>query len=126
MLTKYKAVLATAGAVVSLFVCLYQYGAYRYEQGYKAATVDAGAALAKQLAEHNQKALEDIAEDNKDTAERVRVEYVTQTEIKEVLRYVNKEIIVPADCEPLAASVVSVLSQTTSTINNAAKSTDTN
>jgi hypothetical protein len=125
MLTKYKAVLATAGAVVSLAVGLHQYGGYRYEQGYKAATVDAGAALAKQLAEHNQKALEDIAADNKDTAERVRVEYVTQTEIKEVVKYVNKEIIVPADCEPLATSVVGVLSQTTSAINNAAKSSDT-
>ena len=124
-MVKYKSILAAAGAVVSLAVGLHQFGNYRYEQGYKAATVDAGAALAKQLAEHNQKALDDIAADNTDTIERVRIEYVTQTQIKEVIKYVDKEIIVPTDCEPLASHVVSVLSQATSAVSRSAKSADT-
>jgi hypothetical protein len=124
-MVKYKSIIAAAGAVVSLFVGLHQYGGYRYEQGYKAATVDAGSALARQLAEYNQKALDDIAADNTDTIERVRIEYVTQTEIKEVIRYVDKEIIVPTDCEPLASHVVSVLSQATSAVSRSASSADT-
>ena len=49
----------------------------------------------------------------------------TNTEIKEVIKYVDKEIIVPADCEPLAAHVVSVLNQATSAVSRSAKSADT-
>jgi len=125
MLTKYKAILAAAGALVALLIALHQYGSARYDAGYDAAIAEVNAQTAVKLSESNQEALSDIVDDNADTAERVRVEYITQTQIKEVIKYVDKEIIVPADCEPLASHVVSVLTQATSAVSRSAKSTDT-
>lgn len=56
--------------------------------------------------------------------EKVRVEYRTQ----EVIRYVDREIVVPAECTDLANNVISVLQQATGIVtgatNNRARSTD--
>jgi hypothetical protein len=47
--------------------------------------------------------------------EKVRVEFITQ----EVVRYVDREIEVPAECTALADNVVSVLKQATEIVTNA-------
>lgn len=102
-----------------------EYGDYKHQKGYDAAIVDINSQTSVELSKESQKALDDIAQDNSDSVERVRIEYTTNTEIKEVIKYVDKEIIVPADCEPLAAHVVSVLNQATSAVSRSAKSADT-
>lgn len=56
--------------------------------------------------------------------EKVRVEYRT----REVIRYVDREIVVPAECTDLANNVISVLQQATGIVtgatNNRTRSTD--
>lgn len=125
-ITGNKGIIGAAVGVIALLMALNEYGDYKYDKGYDAAAVAINAQTAIEINEHNQQALNDVVADNADTAERVRIEYVTETEIKEVIKYVDREIIVPADCEPLAAHVVSVLSQATSAVSRSTKSADTN
>ena len=125
-ITGNKGIIGAIAGIIGLLLALNEYGDYKHEQGYQLAVVEINAQTAAKLSESNQEALNDIVDDNADTTERVRVEYITQTQIKEVIKYVDKEIIVPADCEPLAAHVVSVLEQATSAVSRSAKSADTN
>ena len=125
LITGNKGIVGAIAGVIGLLVALNEYGDYKHEQGYQLAVSEINAQSAVKLNEANQAALNDIVADNTDTADRVRVEYITQTKIKEVIKYVDKEIIVPADCEPLASHVVSVLSQSTGVVNSATKSADT-
>lgn len=124
-ITGNKGIIGAIAGVLGLLLALNEYGDYKQEQGYQLAVSEINAQTAVKLSESNQEALNDITQDNADTTERVRVEYVTETKIKEVIKYVDREIIVPADCEPLAAHVVSVLSQATSAVSRSAKSADT-
>jgi hypothetical protein len=125
LITGNKGIIGAIAGIIGLLLALNEYGDHKHSQGYDAAVTAINAQTVVKLSESNQEALHDIADDNTDTAERVRIEYVTQTQIKEVIKYVDKEIIVPADCEPLASHVVSVLTQATSAVSRSAKSTDT-
>lgn len=121
-----KGIIGAIAGLLGLILALNEYGDYKHDQGYERAVSEINAQTAIKLTEANQEALNDLADDNADTAERVRVEYVTQTEIKEVVKYVTEYIEVPTDCEPLAAHVVSVLDQATSAVSRATKGADTN
>ena len=125
-ITGNKGIIGAIAGLLGLILALNKYGDYKHDQGYELAASEINAQTAIKLTEANQEALNDITDDNADTAERVRVEYVTQTEIKEVVKYVTECIEVPADCEPLAAHVVSVLDKATSAVSRSAKSADTN
>jgi uncharacterized FlaG/YvyC family protein len=125
-ITGNKGVIGAIAGLLGLILAMNEYGDYKHDQGYELAVSEINAQTAIKLTEANQKALNEIADDNADTAERVRVEYVTQTEIKEVVKYVTEYIEVPANCEPLAAHVVSVLDQSTSAVSRSAPSADTN
>lgn len=116
--------IAVAIAILSLLMAINEYGDYKHQKGYDAAIVDINSQASVELSKESQKALDDIAEDNADSVERVRIEYITNTEIKEVIKYVDKEIIVPTDCEPLADHVVSVLDKATSAVSRSTKSQD--
>lgn len=106
-------------ALIAGLYGLYNHG---YAEGRRAAIAEIQSAQTEQLTKDTDKALADIVADNDAAAERVRVEYVTNTEIKEVVRYVEKEIAVPAGCDELAANIVRVRSKATSIINAATKS----
>lgn len=126
LITGNKGIIGAIAGIIGLLLALNEYGDYKHDQGYAAAVNTINAQTAVKLSESNQEALSDIAEDNADTTERVRVEYVTETEIKEVVKYVTKYVEVPADCESLASHVVSVLEQATSAVSRSSKSADTN
>lgn len=124
-ITGNKGIIGAIVGFISLLLALNEYGDYKYQKGYDSAIVEINAQTAVAVNEHNQEALNDVVADNADTTERVRIEYVTNTEIKEVIKYVDREIMVPADCEQLASHVVSVLDQATSAVSRSAKSADT-
>lgn len=121
-----------SGALAAL-VALYQLHGYVYQTGFNAGQQELisahNKALEQQRKEYERKvqeALNTIAADNTAEIERLRserqIEYIT----KEVVR--NVEITVPAECDQLAADVVSLLSQAASIVisaTGAAKSTDT-
>lgn len=119
---KYIGYITGGLALIAGLYGLYNHG---YNEGARSAIAEIQAAQLDQLTKDTDKALVDIVADNDTAAERVRIEYVTNTEIKEVVRYVEKEIVVPVGCDELAANIVRVRSKATSIINANAKGTAT-
>ena len=116
--------IAVAIAILSLLMAINEYGDYKHQKGYDAAIVDINSQASVELVKENQKAIDDIAEDNADAVERVRVEYITQEKIKEVVKYVDREIQVPAECNDTVRGIVRMRAEATSIINSAAKGQD--
>lgn len=119
-LLQYKKHIAAVAGIATLLVTLYQLHDSVYDSGYSAAVVEL-------TAKHNQ-ALEDARKqyekeindsisrmqiDHKEELQRVRNEREIITKVEKVTEYVDKEIIVEAQCDELAANVVSVLKQAT-------------
>lgn len=120
---------------LALIISLYQIHDYIYETGFKAGQEklikEHNIEIEKQRKEYEQavqKALNVISKDNSEELERIKNEAIIEYRTKEVIKYVDREIIVPSECTDLANDVVGVLSQATSIVINATgttQSTDT-
>lgn len=120
---------------LALIVSLHQIHSYVYETGFKAGQ-DAlikmhNEEIEKQRKEYEQavqKALNVISKDNSEELERIKKEAIVEYRTKEVIKYVDREIVIPSECTDLANDVVRMLSQATSIVINATgttQSTDT-
>ena len=111
---------AYGSAVVALLIALYQLHDHVYDSGYRAAEVDLVSKHNKALSEQREKYQADLDNrvaqlqaDHNDEVERVRSERETITKVEKVIEYVDKEILVEAQCDDLAVSVVRMLKQAT-------------
>lgn len=125
LLLKYKKLIGYATAVLTLVVTLYQLHDYIYKSGYQAAvneiTAEHNKALESQRKEYEKKieeSLERIQADHAQELERVRNEREIITKVETVTEYVDREIIVEAQCDALANHVISVLKQATSIVSD--------
>lgn len=132
MIKKYWPYIAGA---LALIVSLYQIHGYVYETGFKAGQ-DAlikihNEEIEKQRKEYEQavqKALNIISRDYDEEIERLKNEAIVEYRTKEVIKYVDREIVVPNECTDLADSVVRMLSEATNTVistTGTTQSTDT-
>lgn len=132
-----KKILSYAAGAIAAAVSLYQLHDYIYRQGYNAATTEIQSRhnelienQRKEYERKTQQAIDTLSADHAAEVERLRNEVKTEVITKEVIKYVTDTIEVPANCEPLAVNVVSVLNQATSIVssatNGSAKSADTN
>lgn len=115
---------------LALIITLYQIHDYIYETGFKAGQEklikEHNIEIEKQRKEYEQavqKALNIISRDYGEEIERLKNEAVVEYRTKEVIKYVDREIIVPSECTDLANDVVGMLSQATSIVINATGTT---
>ncbi|WP_333609338.1 hypothetical protein [Arsukibacterium sp.] len=115
--------LAYAAAAAAIITALYQAHSYIFEQGRITERAEIqrayNAAMEKQQAKYRdlvQHALNAQAQDHASEIQRIAANQQTETITKEIIRYVDRKIIVPAECDQLAADVVSVLQQTSAAI----------
>lgn len=104
---------------------------YVFEQGRKAERAELqeayGKALTKQYDDYQQQvnhALVTQANDYADELARLSDNQQTEVITQEIIRYVEKEIIVPGECVSLAGDIVGVLQQTTGIIAAAARAAE--
>lgn len=132
-----KRVLGYAAGAITAAVSIYQLHDYIYKQGYNAAATEIQSKhnelienQRKEYERKTQQAIDTLSADHAAEVERLRNEVKTEVITKEVIKYVTDTIEVPADCEPLAVNVVSVLNQATSIVsdatNGSSRSADTN
>lgn len=119
-------------AVLALVAGLYQLHNYIYNQGRQAERALMQAELNKAMQAQQeiyrqqvQSALAAQASDHAAEIQRLAANQQTEVITQEIIRYVDREIIVPAECDLLASNVVSLLQQTTAVISSAHRSTDT-
>ena len=119
-----KAIIGYATAVAGLLMALYQVGSAIYETGRESMRTEliaehnkAMEAAKKEYEDKVSKALKRIQKDHADELVRVRNEQVIVTKVKKVIEYVDKEIVVQAECDALANSVVVVLKQAIDIVN---------
>lgn len=127
-LTANKKILGYASGALALLVTLYQLHDYVYDSGYQSAVNDITAEHNKALEQARkgyekeiEKSLSRLQADHQDELTRVRNEREIITKVETVTEYVDREIIVEAQCDKLASDVVSVLSKATSIINTSTK-----
>ena len=112
--------IAGVTGVVGLLTALYQLHNHVYDRGYDAAKIhfvaEQNKALDAQREAHNKEVkdiISRIQQDHQDELNRVRSEREIITKVETVTKYVDKKIIVQAECELLASDVISVLKQAT-------------
>lgn len=120
---------------LALIVSLYQIHDYVYDTGFKAGQEELikihNEEIEKQRKEYEkavQEALNIISKDYDEEIERLKNEAIVEYRTKEVIKYVDREIVIPSECTDLANDVVRMLNQATSIVINATgttQSTDT-
>ena len=120
---------------LALIVSLYQIHSYVYETGFKAGQEALikihNQEIEKQRKEYEkavQEALNIISKDYDEEIERLKNEAIVEYRTKEVIKYVDREIVIPSECTDLANDVVRMLNQATSIVINTTgttQSTDT-
>lgn len=120
---------------LALIVSLHQIHSYVYETGFKAGQEALikihNQEIEKQRKEYEkavQEALNIISKDYDEEIERLKNEAIVEYRTKEVIKYVDREIVIPSECTDLANDVVRMLNQATSIVINTTgttQSTDT-
>lgn len=123
LILKNRKIFAYISAAVALIAALYQVKSHIYESGRESMRVEIQAQynekLEQQRKEYEKKverSLQRIQADHAQELERVRNEREIITKVETVTEYVDKEIIVQAECDKLASDVISVLDQATSIV----------
>ena len=119
---------AGAGVIIGAIIILY--GSVRYDAGYDAAIAesakiqrDALLQQAKDLRASYEQSIADLRADTNDSKQRQADNNETVKETVEVIKYVDREIKVPATCDDLVNNVISVRQQATGIINRARSKT---
>ena len=117
---KYKGAIGSIAAIVALAVSIGQIYDWIYDKGYDAAIIKVKAEqtllqeeIIKEAEERMKIALKKQKALYEEELANVKAEVVIKTEVKEVIKYVDREIQVSPDCADLAYDVVSVLSEAT-------------
>ena len=125
-----KKLIGYATSVFALIASMYKAYDYIYDSGRESMRVemqslqnDALEQTRKDYEKEIAKSLSRLQQDHQGELVRVRNEREIITKIETVTKYVDKEIIVQAECELLASDIISVLKQATNIIGT---STETN
>lgn len=120
-------------AAVALATAIYQLHNYIYNQGRQAERAAMQSQINEALAEQQtiyrqqfQSALNAQASDHASEISRIRDNLKTEVITKEIIRYVETEVVIPGECNDLANDVVSLLKQTTAVIHSAARAPASN
>jgi len=119
-----KKLLGYVAGAVGFLVSLYQLHGYVFDSGRESMRVEMQSQYNEQLELARKEYEEDIQDllnrmqaNHNDEIKRVLSEREIITKVETVTEYVNKEIIVQAECDTLAADVVGVLKQAASITN---------
>lgn len=123
---KYKKVIALVAGASALAAGIYMWNQNTYQRGVLDERMRFSE-LHNQILDEQRQQYEKAAQEAiqlqqielEEELARVRAEAETKTEIKEVVRYVETEIEVPADCDALATNVSRVLKQATNIVRSA-------
>lgn len=121
-LKRYGPHIAAMVALLSVVGMIYKAGIDRCETSAQAALVAQANEHRAEVEREIQAALDLQAREHAAELNRVRSEREVEVKTKEVIKYVDRIQVVPAECDGLAADVIRVLQQSTDTVREATRS----